>query len=101
MPNARHPQTSIFRIAEVRFSSLVAQQLSGTDKQTRVTKLHEQPKLSDSAKQTQILSGFPLGRLDDFLATHVGTHGLRDDDCLLYTSPSPRDVEESRMPSSA
>ena len=24
-----------------------------------------------------------------------------DVDCLLYTSPSPRDVEESRMPSSA
>ena len=24
-----------------------------------------------------------------------------DFDCLLYTSPSPRDVEESRMPSSA
>ena len=24
-----------------------------------------------------------------------------DDFCLLYTSPSPRDVEESRMPSSA
>ena len=24
-----------------------------------------------------------------------------DIDCLLYTSPSPRDVEESRMPSSA
>ena len=31
--------------------------------------------------------------------------GLADadsyDPCLLYTSPSPRDVEESRMPSSA
>ena len=26
---------------------------------------------------------------------------LRRSDCLLYTSPSPRDVEESRMPSSA
>ena len=25
----------------------------------------------------------------------------RTKDCLLYTSPSPRDVEESRMPSSA
>ena len=25
----------------------------------------------------------------------------RDLACLLYTSPSPRDVEESRMPSSA
>ena len=27
--------------------------------------------------------------------------GNTSDDCLLYTSPSPRDVEESRMPSSA
>ena len=25
----------------------------------------------------------------------------RDSTCLLYTSPSPRDVEEARMPSSA
>ena len=32
-------------------------------------------------------------RDDDVLAVHVV--------CLLYTSPSPRDVEESRMPSSA
>ena len=27
--------------------------------------------------------------------------GGKHNDCLLYTSPSPRDVEESRMPSSA
>ena len=26
---------------------------------------------------------------------------LKNEFCLLYTSPSPRDVEESRMPSSA
>ena len=26
---------------------------------------------------------------------------LKENICLLYTSPSPRDVEESRMPSSA
>ena len=26
---------------------------------------------------------------------------MEDVICLLYTSPSPRDVEESRMPSSA
>ena len=26
---------------------------------------------------------------------------IRSKPCLLYTSPSPRDVEESRMPSSA
>jgi len=34
---------------------------------------------------------------------HPGTHtpAVRRFTCLLYTSPSPRDVEESRMPSSA
>ena len=33
----------------------------------------------------------------------AGTRKLNRDPkgCLLYTSPSPRDVEESRMPSSA
>ena len=32
----------------------------------------------------------------------VGNGEVRDGGtCLLYTSPSPRDVEESRMPSSA
>ena len=31
------------------------------------------------------------------LRTFVNNHK----NCLLYTSPSPRDVEESRMPSSA
>ena len=30
-----------------------------------------------------------------------GTWRLVHEGCLLYTSPSPRDVEESRMPSSA
>ena len=30
---------------------------------------------------------------------NVDGHGVQA--CLLYTSPSPRDVEESRMPSSA
>ena len=39
---------------------------------------------------------------------HISVCNLRDEgkftsgmSCLLYTSPSPRDVEESRMPSSA
>ena len=29
------------------------------------------------------------------------SESIQSIDCLLYTSPSPRDVEESRMPSSA
>ena len=33
--------------------------------------------------------------------TIVGNHTAYYKNCLLYTSPSPRDVEESRMPSSA
>ena len=31
----------------------------------------------------------------------IGTIRTKSHICLLYTSPSPRDVEESRMPSSA
>ena len=34
-----------------------------------------------------------------FKTTYV--EGVPESACLLYTSPSPRDVEESRMPSSA
>ena len=33
--------------------------------------------------------------------TYYGYKGDTLASCLLYTSPSPRDVEESRMPSSA
>ena len=37
-----------------------------------------------------------MGRVVDALGNPIDGKG-----CLLYTSPSPRDVEESRMPSSA
>ena len=39
-------------------------------------------------------SGFDLKSIIDDIGGDAST-------CLLYTSPSPRDVEESRMPSSA
>ena len=52
-----------------------------------------------------------VGRIDFTGITTVATvggdsdtttlTGVADTICLLYTSPSPRDVEESRMPSSA
>ena len=38
--------------------------------------------------------------LNDYTAGVLGGDALLAA-CLLYTSPSPRDVEESRMPSSA
>ena len=37
--------------------------------------------------------------LDGYAAVQIG-YGLSKD-CLLYTSPSPRDKRQSRMPSSA
>ena len=34
-------------------------------------------------------------------ANTQNTNGHKGEDCLLYTSPSPRDLSTSRMPSSA
>ena len=44
----------------------------------------------------QIDLAIPDSELDE----HLGMYG-RSGDCLLYTSPSPRDRTRSRMPSSA
>ena len=57
----------------------------------------------------------PAGHLNSFLNTALpnlqtfhmrdvatgGMHGMGGRPCLLYTSPSPRDLDRSRMPSSA
>ena len=40
-------------------------------------------------------------RYHKFTTTGNSTFTVSSAGCLLYTSPSPRDVEESRMPSSA
>ena len=44
----------------------------------------------------RIIHSASFRRLKHKTQVFVNTEG-----CLLYTSPSPRDVEESRMPSSA
>ena len=41
------------------------------------------------------------GNVADFKVSNGEIITLGNISCLLYTSPSPRDVEESRMPSSA
>ena len=40
-------------------------------------------------------------RLEAAAADGAGPSGVADTRCLLYTSPSPRDMRRSRMPSSA
>ena len=48
-----------------------------------------------------------LNEVSKYIAATYKAHyvnekaGTKDEDCLLYTSPSPRDAHESRMPSSA
>ena len=42
-----------------------------------------------------------MEEVDDIQATYKKLMWANCNACLLYTSPSPRDVEESRMPSSA
>ena len=64
-------------------------------------------------------SAFTVKELGNYVADNPGWHisrsfirehllpennnviNLRDKNCLLYTSPSPRDRQKSRMPSSA
>ena len=49
-----------------------------------------------------LLAGRPVGRPisdDDFEYKEEEIREIND--CLLYTSPSPRDRQKSRMPSSA
>ena len=40
-------------------------------------------------------------RRHEFMTVEHLLLALLDNDCLLYTSPSPRDLSTSRMPSSA
>ena len=63
--------------------------LEGAEKEFRADKAHSINELRD------LLPAYING--SDELVFSIGKHPI----CLLYTSPSPRDVEESRMPSSA
>ena len=55
---------------------------------------HEKDLLADPKECAEHLMLLDLGRNDVGRVSKAGT-------CLLYTSPSPRDKRQSRMPSSA
>ena len=50
-------------------------------------------------------SGYTVNEIQDIIQTAIDTanddKGYGVEGCLLYTSPSPRDLLKSRMPSSA
>ena len=69
------------------------------------------PELADGARFLYALPNFqnPTGRTLNLerrialvkRAAELNLTIVEDDPCLLYTSPSPRDRQKSRMPSSA
>ena len=63
----------------------------------------DRDKLSGDILQSVIQNkDFPFSRTWDMLNTYMRDHvNLGYGVCLLYTSPSPRDRQKSRMPSSA
>ena len=54
----------------------------------------------DRLAQSKFRSGFYLKEKDKAYAADKGREKI-EKHCLLYTSPSPRDLSTSRMPSSA
>ena len=62
--------------------------------------------IETTVKRATRASGYSWGVAEETakcvrLLESFGLPGIKHINCLLYTSPSPRDVEESRMPSSA
>ena len=59
-------------------------------------------KLAPSATRHDLYMALSYAVRDRLMTRYLaGKEALNEHPCLLYTSPSPRDVEESRMPSSA
>ena len=59
------------------------------------------PSIRDVARLAGVSHQTVSRVLNDHASIRPETKAKVLDACLLYTSPSPRDVEESRMPSSA
>ena len=52
-------------------------------------------------KYSSLVNGQGPVNLRDLMDFKIGREAVKLEDCLLYTSPSPRDRTRSRMPSSA
>jgi len=65
----------------------------------------QRSELTDVTAKVVIYEAFVEGRLEASKHLARSVHDLyfepKYEDCLLYTSPSPRDLSTSRMPSSA
>ena len=59
------------------------------------------PVTSEVHQPAGILHGGATAALVETVGSFASRYFIKNKDCLLYTSPSPRDRTRSRMPSSA
>ena len=66
-----------------------------------INRLGNLGRLANQMFQYASLKGIATNRGYSFSIPPKDAFGSQDEFCLLYTSPSPRDRQKSRMPSSA
>ena len=58
-------------------------------------------KLASKKNASIVIDGYTDDEIEENLEITISQKDLSYELCLLYTSPSPRDISRSRMPSSA
>ena len=80
-------------------SELIKQQIKDFEHETQASDVGTVVSVTDGITRIHGLNDVQYGEMIEFPGD---TFGLALNlDCLLYTSPSPRDLSTSRMPSSA
>ena len=67
------------------------------EEKSRILEMHQPNGYKNTVENQTINEGLDMSKMKDF----TGLTSKQLNDCLLYTSPSPRDRQKSRMPSSA
>ena len=86
----------LFRHAQNKLNGLTKRHLEYYYKRI----LHQKP-LEAIADKVHVFFDINPAQFQHYLPEKTLLFAGRDDNCLLYTSPSPRDLSTSRMPSSA
>ena len=96
----QHDPADVMRGEETQVAGLLAEQ--GDDVKTVCLPGTHSKWVALEDGHIRSFSTFMTGELFALLSTHsILRHSVQPDICLLYTSPSPRDKRQSRMPSSA
>ena len=95
--NGQHMESLGLGLSPVNLNNSLVNLSSPPSVSTLNNRLSE-TKQEEGLEQTQTLAGTKFASLSsDVIGHSSGYYG----NCLLYTSPSPRDRQKSRMPSSA